>query len=157
MNLHIRRASARDIPEIGKLLTQVNAVHHYGRPDLFKLARKYNDEELLDILRDDTRPIFVACGEDERALGYAFCIHQRHEDDNILTDIKTLYIDDICVDEALRGRHIGRALYEYVLDYARKAGCYNVTLNVWTLNPTAQKFYESCGMKPQKIGMETVL
>ena len=157
MQLHIRHAEERDIPEIGKLLTQVNAVHHYGRPDLFKLARKYTDEELRELLRDANRPVFVACAAEDRALGYCFCIHQQHRDDNILTDIKTLYIDDLCVDEARRGRHIGRALYEHVLEYARASGCYNVTLNVWTLNPTAQKFYESLGMKPQKIGMETVL
>ena len=157
MHVHIRRAEERDIPEIGKLLAQVNAVHHHGRPDLFKLARKYTDGELRELLADDQRPVFVACGGDDKTLGYCFCIHQRHENDNILTDIRTLYIDDICVDEAQRGRHIGRALYEHVLDYARQSGCHNVTLNVWTLNPAAQRFYESLGMKTQKIGMETVL
>ena len=90
-------------------------------------------------------------------MGYAFCIIKQAVNDNILTDIKTLYIDDLCVDEKCRGMHIGKGLYEFVLDYAKGIGCYNVTLNVWALNDSAMKFYESCGLKPQKIGMEKIL
>ena len=74
-----------------------------------------------------------------------------------MTDIKTIYIDDLCVDENLRGQHIGRALYDSVLAFAREQGCYNVTLNVWCCNEKAMKFYEACGLKPQKIGMEVIL
>ena len=36
-------------------------------------------------------------------------------------------------------------------------GCYNLTLNVWTLNTGAMRFYEKCGLVPQKIGMESIL
>lgn len=153
----IRRATANDIPEIDDLLNQVNLVHHLGRPDLFKRARKYTDAELEELLQDDSRPVFVAADEDDRALGYVFCIFRQHLDDNLLTDVKTLYIDDLCVQERLRGQHIGRALYDFALAFARENGCHNLTLNVWALNPGAQKFYEKCGMKPQKIGMETIL
>lgn len=156
--MNIRRAEVRDLQGINKLLEQVLMVHHNGRPDLFKRnAKKYTDDELISIINDDLRPIFVGVDEDERILGYAFCIHKQFIDDNILTDIKTLYIDDLCVDEDLRGRYIGRKLYEYVLSYAKLNGYYNVTLNVWSLNEGAMKFYEKCGLKPQKIGMETVL
>lgn len=133
-------------------------VHHNGRPDLFKAnAKKYTDEELKVILVDDSRPIFAAKDENDRVLGYAFCVMQQHLNNNILTDIKTLYIDDLCVDEEIRGQHIGSKLYDYVLTYAKEQGCYNVTLNVWSCNEGAMKFYEKCGLKPQKIGMETIL
>ena len=155
----IRRAEQRDIPDIMNLLVQVDMVHHNGRPDLFKgPATKYSEEELAVILRDDSRPVFVLTDEtDSHVLGHAFCMMQQHIGDRVLTDIKTLYIDDICVDENARRQHVGRRLYEAVLAYARECGCYNVTLNVWACNPDAQSFYESCGMKPQKIGMETIL
>lgn len=156
--MDIRRGEERDLPGINRLLEQVLMVHHNGRPDLFKSgARKYTDEQLLVMLRDDAKPIFVAEDEERNVLGYAFCQMQCRQNDNILTDIKTLYIDDLCVDEASRGRHIGRLLYEYVLDYARGQGCYNVTLNVWACNPGAMRFYEKCGLAPQKIGMEKIL
>lgn len=156
--MNIRRAKAQDMDGINNLLLQVCLVHHKGRPDLFKYgAKKYTDEELLAIILDDMRPIFVAVDENENVLGYAFCIFQQHLNNNILTDIKTLYIDDLCVDENIRGKHIGKQLYDAVLSFAKDNGCYNVTLNVWSLNEGAMKFYEACGLKPQKIGMETIL
>lgn len=143
---------------INKLLLQVLMVHHNGRPDLFKPnVKKYTDEELMTIIADDRRPIFVAVDENEEVLGYVFCVFQQHINSNIFTDVKTLYIDDLCVDEERRGMHIGKKLYEYVLDYAKKSNCYNVTLNVWSCNENAMKFYESCGLVPQKLGMETIL
>lgn len=154
----IRRACEKDMNGINKLLCQVLDVHHKGRPDLFKGdAKKYTDSELLNIINDDGKPIFVAADENETVLGYAFCIFQQHIGNNILTDIKTLYIDDLCVDENIRGKHIGKSLYEYVLDFAKESGCYNVTLNVWACNESALKFYEKCGLAPQKIGMEKIL
>lgn len=154
----IRRARECDMKDINRLLVQVNMVHHQGRPDLFRAGKKkYTDEQLRELIHDDSRPIFVAVDDQERVLGYAFCIFQQHLDDNILTDILTLYIDDLCVDEVVRGQHIGKSLYEAVLAFARESGCYNVTLNVWALNEGAMKFYEKCGLKPQKVGMETIL
>lgn len=156
--MNIRRAEVRDMDGINSLLLQVCMVHHNGRPDLFKAGgKKYTDEELIAIIQDDRTPIFVAVDETETVLGYAFCIFQQHIGNNILTDIKTLYIDDLCVDENIRGQHIGKRLYERVLEFAKESGCYNVTLNVWSLNESAMKFYEKCGLKPQKIGMETIL
>lgn len=157
-NMKIRRAGMEDIPGLDRLLEQVLKIHHQGRPDLFKdNTKKYSDKELLTILADDKRPIFVGIDEQGQVMGYAFCVFQQHLDDNILTDIKTLYIDDLCVDEHLRGQHIGRQLYEYVLAFAKEQGCYNVTLNVWACNESAKAFYEKCGLMPQKFGMEKIL
>ena len=154
----IRRAEQRDMPGINNLLRQVLMVHHNGRPDLFKAhAKKYTDEQLAVLIKDNKKPIFVCVDEEEVVLGYAFCVWQQHINNEILTDIKTLYIDDLCVDEARRGQHIGKSLYEYVLAYAKENGFYNVTLNVWSLNESAMKFYEACGLVPQKVGMEKIL
>ena len=154
----IRNATPDDLPGLNRLLEQVLTVHHNGRPDLFKAGgKKYTDRELLDLLADENRPVFAAVDESGRMLGYAFCIFQQHLNNNILTDIRTLYIDDLCVEESCRGQHIGSALYEYVLEFARQAGCYNVTLNVWSCNTSAMAFYEKMGLNPQKVGMERIL
>lgn len=154
----IRRAEEKDMDGINKLLCQVLMVHHNGRPDLFKgNVKKYTDKELVEIIKDDRKPIFVGVDDNEAVLGYAFCVFQQHVNDNILTDIKTLYIDDLCVDENIRGQHIGRQLYKYVLAFAKESGCYNVTLNVWSCNEGAIQFYRKCGLVPQKIGMEKIL
>lgn len=153
----IRRAEEKDIPKIGDLLSQVDLVHHTGRPDIFKIGRKYSDDELKILLKDSNRPILVATDKDDKVMGYCFCILQQHIDDSVLTDIKTLYIDDLCVDETLRGKHIGKELYNSAVALAQELGCHNLTLNVWSCNQSALKFYASLGLIPQKIGMELIL
>ena len=139
-----------------ELLSQVLEVHAEKRPDLFQTGTtKYSKGELAEILSDDTRPVFVAdCGG--AAEGYAFCVFQHHDGKNTPRYV-SLYIDDLCVDERSRGMHIGTALYEYVLNFAREHGCYNVTLNVWACNESAIGFYEKCGLSVQKLGMEKIL
>ncbi len=153
----IRRATEKDIPRVLTLLEQVNLVHQQGRPDLFKLATKYTADDLCKIFADDDRPVFVSVNAQDEVEGYAFCVLKEIQGDQLMMDIKTLYIDDLCVDEKIRGKHIGSGLYAYVLDYAKKIGCYNVTLNVWSCNESAMKFYEKCGLVPQKVGMEKIL
>lgn len=153
----IRFAVDRDIPKMMDLLSQVCLVHHNGRPDIFKIGTKYSAEQLTELLRDDTRPILVAVDDNDNVMGYCFCIFQQHVDDNVLTDIKTLYIDDLCVDENLRGQHIGKQLYDAAVKLAKENDCYNLTLNVWSCNPSALRFYEKQGLVPQKTYMEKIL
>ena len=153
----IRMAKEKDIPKMGDLLKQVCLVHHNGRPDIFNIGRKYSDEELKELLKDEKRPILVCVDENDEVMGYCFCIFQQHVGNSVMTDIKTLYIDDLCVDENLRGKHIGKQLYEAAVQFAKENECYNLTLNVWSCNQSALRFYEAQGLVPQKIGMELVL
>ncbi|WP_022759380.1 GNAT family N-acetyltransferase [Butyrivibrio fibrisolvens] len=157
MSYLVRRAVGKDIPSLMELLKQVNKVHYDGRPDLFKLETKYSPDELSKIIADNDTPVFVCEGEGGKVLGHGFCVMQRPENTRLLTDILTLYIDDICVDESARGMHVGEAIYEHIIEYARSKGCYNVTLNVWSCNPGAMKFYEKMGLVPYKVGMEKIL
>ena len=152
----IRKANKGDIKRIIELLHQVNMVHHVIRPDLFKPnTTKYNEQELESLLNDISKPVFIL--DDGEVQGYAFCQITEVKDNQLLEDIKTLYIDDICVDEKARGRHVGKALYEYVRDYARSIGCNNITLNVWEGNDPALRFYQSMGMQVRKTTMEIIL
>ena len=155
--MQIRFAKNADIPAFIRLLKQVGRVHYEGRPDIFRAdAQKYDETALEALLQDQNRPIWVA--EDAgQVLGYAFCIIQDTLGDPVLQDVKTVYIDDLCVEETCRCGGVGKALYNAVLDYAREIGAYNVTLNVWAKNENALKFYEKMGLMPQKYGMEIIL
>lgn len=160
--MKIRRAEEKDIPRILELLVQVNDVHSDGRPDLFIRGKtKYTEVDLKKILADDSTPVFVAVDDTDvgkdYVLGYGFAILQSHVQDNNWPDITTFYVDDICVDEKCRGKHVGKEIYNYLVEYARKIGCYNLTLNVWEKNESAKSFYKNMGMQVQKIGMEVVL
>ncbi len=153
----IRFAEIRDIPGIIDLLQQVGEVHHQIRPDLFRSgAQKYDETALAEILKDTSRPIFAAV-EDEKLLGYCFCILEEVKGDPVLCDAKSLYIDDLCVDEGCRGQGVATKLYDHVCAYAREIGCRSITLNVWCGNKNAMHFYESRGMKKRKICMEAFL
>ena len=153
----IRFAAKEDIPGLIRLLRQVGQVHHEIRPDIFRAgAQKYDEAALSALLRDPNRPVFAAM-EGDAMLGYAFCIFQEVKQDGALADRKNLYIDDLCVDEGVRGKGVAKALYDAVLVWAREQGCDAVTLNVWCGNDRAMAFYEKCGLKPQKVVMETIL
>lgn len=155
--MRIRRSEQKDIARIIELLKQVNAIHHNGRPDLFKSGTKYDEARLKEIIADNDTPVFVAVNDSDEVTGYAFCVIQKPSADGMMTDIKTLYVDDLCVEESLRGEHIGTALLNFVFGYAKQIGCYNVTLNVWNLNEKAYDFYTHSGMSPLKTYMEKII
>ena len=153
----IRFPAKEDIPGLIRLLRQVGQVHNEIRPDIFRAgAQKYDEAALSALLRDPNRPVFAAM-EGDAMLGYAFGVFQEVKQDGALADRKNLYIDDLCVDEGVRGKGVAKALYDAVLAWAREQGCDAVTLNVWCGNDRAMAFYEKCGLKPQKVVMETIL
>ena len=155
--MEIRKAEEKDIPAILGLLSQVLELHAVIRPDLFMSGtRKYTEQELKEILGDEKRPVFVA-EADGKVLGYCFCVLQKVTDSNNLRDSSTLFIDDFCVDEKSRHQHVGRALNDYVMAFAREQGCYDITLNVWEGNENARVFYERMGFTPRKTVMEKIL
>ena len=156
--MEIRRAEPRDIDGVLRLLHQVLEVHAALRPDMFVSGTtKYSAEELENLFRDDTHPVYVAVDEVGRVLGHAFCAVQEPNGAAAMAQYRSLYIDDICVDEAARGQHIATKLFEHVKKEAGRLGCYDMTLNVWTGNTGAEKFYEAMGMKPLKTTLRMVL
>lgn len=153
----LRPACESDIPALLRLLRQVLEVHHKIRPDIFRSqTEKYDANQLQEILADENRPIFVA-ELDGTVAGYAFCIRKSTPAGGVMHPRTELYIDDLCVEEGLRGKGIASALYDHVCAAARDMGCGSVTLNVWCGNDSAMHFYEKCGMKPRNITMEMPL
>ena len=156
--IKVRRAEKRDIPKVLELLTQVCMVHHLGRPDIFKPnSQKYHTEELELLFEDETRPVFVGVDENDRVLGYGFCVLVDYSGNNVQVPRTELYLDDLCVDEKARGKGVGSVIFDHIRTYAKEIGCYHLTLNVWACNPGAMAFYESKGMKMLKKEMEIVL
>ena len=153
----IRKALKKDIPSICKLLSQVNLIHHLARPDVFKKGLKYSKSDVEEILKDTSKPILVHENQSGEVDGYCFCVIKTQSGSNLLQEFKTLYVDDLCVDENVRGKGIGTKLFAEAKNLAKQNGCYNVTLNVWSCNPSALKFYKKLGLLPQKLTMEEIL
>lgn len=156
--MNIRRAGEKDIPRLIELLQQVLDIHAKIRPDIFiSGTTKYTDDELLQMILDDTNPIYVAVDEKDLCMGYAFCQLREQPFSNNMVPFTSLFIDDLCVDQSLRGQHIGESLFEFVKAEAKRLGCYEVTLNVWAGNTSAEHFYEKMGMKTKERQMEYIL
>ncbi|MBQ3796023.1 MAG: GNAT family N-acetyltransferase [Butyrivibrio sp.] len=170
--MEIRRAEDKDSERIIELLQQVCNIHADIRPDLFIYdGTKYSKEDLHEMYKDDTKPIFVAVGDldnggkkdnpddnnNEIVQGYCFCQIKKTEGSRCIKPFAQIFIDDLCVDEKARGQHVGRQLFDYVKSYAKELGCYEITLNVWEGNDSARRFYENMGMKPKETQMEIIL
>lgn len=154
----IRKAQEKDITKIIDLLGQVLELHADIRPDIFiSGTTKYTKEELLEILNDTQKPVYVAVDKNDEVMGYAFCEIKEQPFSNNMVPFKSLFIDDLCVDENLRGKRIGNELFEYVKKEAKSQGCYEITLNVWEGNHNARHFYEKLGMTPKETQMEFIL
>ena len=156
--VRIREAQDKDLNGVADLLMQVLAIHAEIRPDIFiPGTKKYSDEEILELFRDEDRPVFIAAGDADEVLGYAICQFKSRAHAENMRPIKTLFIDDLCVDSEARGQHVGKALYEHVCAFAKEQGCYHVTLNVWEGNDSARAFYEKMGFGIMETTMEKIL
>ncbi len=156
--IQIRRAVDKDIPRLHELLGQVLQIHAEIRPDIFiSGTTKYTDEELREMIRNEEKPIYVAADEQDVCVGYAFCQLRQQPFSNNMVPFQSLFIDDLCVDEKMRGQHVGESLFAFVKEEAKRLGCYEVTLNVWEGNTSAEKFYEKMGMKTKERQMEYIL
>lgn len=155
MSISVRKAEEKDVAKVSILLNEVLELHAKIRPDIFiPGTTKYTPEELTEIFANEDTPVFVATDEAGQVVGYAFCIMKRQPFSTNMKDFKTLFVDDLCVDEGCRGQHIGRTLFDYVKAYAKDQGCYDVTLNVWEGNDSARRFYEKMGMFVKETQME---
>lgn len=160
MHVKIRKGTAADIDQFLQLLAQVNLIHHRGRPDLFNAGQKYTRQELEAMLSNPDTPILVAAdATTNQCVGYAMCQLEHYDMHNSHIQVPrlTLYLDDLCVDAASRGQHVGHRLYDACCQLARELGCHNITLHAWSCNPTAVAFYERMGMRPYMLGMETIV
>ena len=96
--MDIRFASEGDISGMLSLLLQVGQVHHVIRPDIFPpAALKYDEAALVALLKDESRPVFVAA-EGEFVAGYCFCQLRSYEGSGISTRI-----------------HFGNRLYTFLI------------------------------------------
>ena len=154
----IRKAEEKDIPRMMELLGQVLQIHADIRPDIFiPGTTKYSTDELRELLKNEKKPVYVAVNEEDACIGYAFCQLKEQPFSNNMVPFQSLFIDDLCIDQEIRGQHIGERLFEYVKNEAKQMGCYEVTLNVWAGNTSAEKFYEKMGMKTKERQMEYIL
>ncbi len=157
----IRKARSSDYETISLFLRDIAELHRKGRPDIFKKdARKFSEKEFLDMLEDETKPVFVAGDDDadsKKIYAHAFCQIREHPERSVAYKRRSLFLDDLYVDPSVRGSGVGGMIIDFLKSYGRSTGCYNLELNVWEFNQGAITFYEKQGMHTQSRQMEIIL
>lgn len=152
--MKIRRAETKDVNRVIALLSQVLETHAQIRPDLFiPGTTKYTPEELEAIFANDATPVYVAVDEKDEAIAHLFT-QLEDIDCNNMYPVKKMYLDDLCVDKAHRGKHIGTDFMRFAVDEAKRLGCGDLVLNVWEGNDDARRIYETLGWTPRKTQLE---
>ena len=133
--LLIRAAAVRDVPLLLRFSREL--AEYERQPDAVVIS-----EETL--VRDGfgSQPKFrsLIAEWDGEAIGYALFF-------GIYSSLKGsgIFLEDLFVREAFRGRGIGRALLGQVARIARQEGSYGIRLEVLGWNESAIKFYKSLG------------
>lgn len=145
--MEIRDMECKDYPEIDKLMKELHELHVKGRPDLYtELEHPYSREEYERLVKNkDT--ITILSEEEGRVTG--LCIGTLREKSGMVK-MKTLYMEDLIVDQNFRGKGTASKLYMEMVERGKKAGAKRLDLMVWEFNSGARKFYEQQGMRPQR-------
>jgi GNAT superfamily N-acetyltransferase len=153
--MEIRKAKIEDLEEITELLIQVKKLHENGRSDIFKPTMKSQaEEETIEILSGKRFQTIIATNEEDKAIGMAIYEVKERKGHKNLKDARTLWVEDIVVEEKQQGKRIGTRLMEELQKIAKKKKCIRIELNVWNFNTKAYEFYQKLGMNEQRTIME---
>lgn len=147
----IRFAREDDEARVEAILHQVHTLHLAWRPDIYKPCDPVlpHDAFLADVAQQH-----LAVAELDGAVVGLLAFARRHvaSDTQVTRDV--LFIDTIAVDEAHRGRGIGRQLLDFAKELARREHLDGVELQVNARNTAAYAMYRRCGFTEKSINME---
>lgn len=66
---------------------------------------------------------------------------------------RKVWIEDVVVDEAMRGRSLGRMLVEHAITYSKTTGDGTLMLTSRPSRIAANRLYRSCGFEPKETNM----
>ncbi|MBI3744604.1 MAG: GNAT family N-acetyltransferase [Chloroflexi bacterium] len=137
MALSIRRAEERDLPRILELYEQL-ALHGGATPPgqwrsllpAFKRIQVDRQQQLV-VLEDGGRVVGT--------LALIIVPNLSHG------GAPWSEVENVVVEESVRGKGYGRALMEWAENEAKRQGCYKMQLQSHALRQEAHKFYERLG------------
>lgn len=132
MEIKIRKADEHDYPVIYSMIRDFAAFENCPEKLVNSLELMQKEEEFINC--------FVAESDSKEIVGYVVYFFAYY------TWIgKSLYMDDLYVKEAFRGKRIGRSLIDAVIDFAKKEDCHKLRWQVSNWNESAIGFYKNLG------------
>ena len=131
-------------------MTQIRRLGPADGPTVMAAAHLFDGPPLADaterfLAADDHHILLAVDGEagQQRAVGMVTGVETTHPDKGT-----EMFLYELAVDEAARGRGVGRALVEALGDLARGRGCYGMWVAVDADNGPALATYRSAGAVP---------
>lgn len=154
----IRPATVADTPAIGELWEKLVTHHNQLDGDLLRAAADgaYRYARSLSYRLEDSHTCVLVAEEDGRIVGYVLGVVVDLVPD-MFEAVAGGFLADIFVEEAYRGRGIGRALVHNLADWFRARGLRQFEWHVATQNKAALAFWESVGGRGMMIRMRADL
>ena len=144
-------AREADWEAVRRLSVQIHDLHAAWRPDIyFHSDEPYPREVFLEDVKK--RMVYVAKLGDA-VVGYVVLSVFDKDGPGVVAK-KIMRLDSICVDEALRGHGIGKAMVTDVRALAKAFRCRELLLGVHPENDAAVAFYQKCGFRIRTINMD---
>ena len=147
----LQLAQPKDREAVNRLALQVHALHVAWRPDIFSMTDELFPEEKF-LCAIAIRELFVAKLEDQ-VVGYAVLQIKDYDWPGVVRR-KVMVVEQVCVEEALRGHGIGTVMMEDVHSLAKAFGCTDLQLSAYPQNDEAIGFYQKCGFTIRCISMQ---
>ena len=150
----IRRATAADLPAIGRLGALLVSAHHDFDPQRFmapmpQTPRRY--ASFIGSQLEEPSVVVLVADDDGAVIGYTYAGVEGHDYMALRGPAGVLY--DIVVDPEHRGRGVGRMLLDATSAFLQSRGAPRVVLSTAARNEGAQRLFERAGFRRTMIEM----
>lgn len=126
-------------------LFRLNELHHQAEPDYFKPAAEISGHKNLAAYID-TNDAFAFIAE-QHSMPIGFAVGEIRELNSPISKTITMgSIEEIYIEERLRGTGAGKMLYTAIEDHCRGRGATDLLTEVWGFNESALSFYAARGL-----------
>ena len=147
----IELATAKDRAEVNRLARQIHQLHVDWRPDIYQMPEElFSEEQFQELI--GTRKMYVG-KLNGIVVGYAI-LKIREYNWPAVVYRRVMVLDQLCVEETLRGHGLGTAMMEDIRALAKAFGCTDMQLGVYPQNDAAVSFYQKCGFMIRSINMQ---
>ena len=150
-DIEIRLANEEDYPVIEKIMQQVQQLHISLRPDIYKpVSTALTKEELMQGIGQKSFYVAEAEGKPVGVLSFLHrSVRGAHQ-----VPREVLFVDTMAVDEAYRGKGVGKAFLEFLKEEKTERGFDGIELQVNARNIAAYDIYRHWGFTEKSINME---
>lgn len=150
----IRPITAQDCATVLHLFQQVHDLHAAARPDTYRPSPQAMDEGYFHSLLQSTDALLFGAEEAGQLVGFLHMTIKHTPNNRLVMPRSILYVEELVVEQAYRGKGIATALFAWVRQTAREQAVDDIELMVWGFNRSAIGFYEKMGMQVKNLKME---